>query len=505
MKQLIKKFLILSGFCFAVIPAFSQSEDMAVKYAGLITEEGLRDKLTILASDALEGRMTGTRGQKMAAAFIEHHFREIGLKGPVNGSYMQEVPLTQITPGQTYILADNERFENFRDFFFPGILKTDGVQSAPLVFAGKGTEEEISQLNISNKAVLLLLPDLKIETVFSSGKIIKSLKEKGALAVILAPEGTEQEFDGMNTSMKEWFGRGALVLQGNIPGGLNAFVVRPSIAEKLLRTSYGKLKDAAAKNQIKKVKENRLTWSGTYASKEIKSENVLGFLEGSDKKDELIIVTAHFDHIGINEGGPDKVNNGADDDGSGTSAVMQLAEAFAEAKKNGNGPRRSILFMTVTGEEEGLFGSEWYVTHPVFPMEKNVVNLNIDMIGRTDPTHKADRNYVYAIGSDKLSEDLHRLHEQVNTTYTKLSLDYTYNDQNHPEQLYYRSDHWNFAKNNIPIIFYFDGIHEDYHKPSDEVSKIEFDILRKRTQLVFHTAWTIANRETGIEISGSGK
>lgn len=374
-----------------------------------------------------------------------------------------------------------------------------------MVFAGKGTDEEISQLNISNKAVLLLLPDLKIETVFSSGKVIKSLKEKGALEVILAPEGNDQEFDRVNASMKEWFGHGALVLQGKIPGGLNAFVVRPSVAEKLLRTSYGKLKDAASKNQIKKVRENRLTWSGSFDSKEIKSENVLGFLEGSDKKDELIVVTAHFDHIGKNNEGPDKVNNGADDDGSGTSAVMQLAEAFMEAKKNGNGPRRSILFMTVTGEEEGLFGSEWYVTHPVFPMGENVVNLNIDMIGRTDPNHMGDRNYVYAIGSDKLSDELHRLHEQMNATYTKLSLDYTYNDQNHPEQLYYRSDHWNFAKNNIPIIFYFDGIHEDYHKPSDEVGKIEFDILKKRTQLVFFTAWAIANQENRIQNNGSGK
>ena len=178
---------------------------------------------------------------------------------------------------------------------------------------------------------------------------------------------------------------------------------------------------------------------------------------------------------------------------------MQIAEAFAKAAKEGKRPRRSMLFMTVTGEEEGLFGSQWYVSNPVFPLASTVVDLNIDMIGRRDPGHAENRNYVYAIGSDKLSTELHNLHEQVNKSTLGMDLDYTYNDQNHPDRLYYRSDHWNFAKNNIPIIFYFDGIHEDYHKVSDEVSKIDFDILQRRATLVFHTAWEIANRDKRIE------
>jgi Zn-dependent M28 family amino/carboxypeptidase len=178
---------------------------------------------------------------------------------------------------------------------------------------------------------------------------------------------------------------------------------------------------------------------------------------------------------------------------------MALAKAFAAAKSEGKGPRRSILFMTVTGEEKGLLGSEYYSEHPIFPLENTVVDLNIDMVGRRDPQHK-EGDYVYVIGSDKLSADLHTLSESVNKTYSKLNFDYTYNDQNHPERLYYRSDHWNFAKKNIPIIFYFDGIHEDYHKPSDEVSKIEFDLLTKRAQCVFFTAWEIANREQRIPV-----
>ena len=161
--------------------------------------------------------------------------------------------------------------------------------------------------------------------------------------------------------------------------------------------------------------------------------------------------------------------------------------------------------MTVTGEEKGLLGSEYYSEHPVFPLENTVVDLNIDMVGRRDPQHKDSAPYVYVIGSDKLSADLHTLSENVNKTYTNLIFDYTYNDQNHPERLYYRSDHWNFARKNIPIIFYFDGIHEDYHAPSDETTKIEFDLLTKRAQCVFYTAWEIANREQRILVDPEKK
>jgi Zn-dependent M28 family amino/carboxypeptidase len=154
--------------------------------------------------------------------------------------------------------------------------------------------------------------------------------------------------------------------------------------------------------------------------------------------------------------------------------------------------------MTVTGEEKGLLGSDYYTDNPVIPLASTVVNLNIDMIGRRDHKHKESAPYVYVIGSDKASNDLHQINEMMNKKYCGLIFDYLYNDESHPSRLYYRSDHWNFAKNNIPIIFYFDGIHEDYHRPSDEVDKIEFDLLRKRTQCVFYTAWEIANREERI-------
>jgi Zn-dependent M28 family amino/carboxypeptidase len=289
------------------------------------------------------------------------------------------------------------------------------------------------------------------------------------------------------------------------PQNEGVFFIAPHGVEKMFNTTIDKLVVAAggdaSKSPLKKIKPSNVIFKTAMEVKTTRTENVLGYLEGSDKKDELLVVTAHYDHIGKRKSGEgDVINNGADDDGSGTVTVMELAKIFAQAKKEGNGPRRSILFMTVTGEEIGLLGSEYYSDHPVFPLEKTVVNLNIDMVGRRDGAHKSSAPYVYIIGSDKLSTELHNLNEWANKTYTNLVFDYTYNDQNHPDRLYYRSDHWNFAKKNIPIIFYFDGIHEDYHKVTDEVDKIEFDLLSKRAQCVFYTAWEIANREQRLSV-----
>jgi Zn-dependent M28 family amino/carboxypeptidase len=195
------------------------------------------------------------------------------------------------------------------------------------------------------------------------------------------------------------------------------------------------------------------------------------------------------------EGTPgDRINNGADDDGSGTVGIIEIARAFTQAKKAGKGPKRSILFLGNVGEEKGLLGSEWYSDNPVFPLANTITNLNIDMIGRVDPAHKATPDYCYLIGSDKLSTTLHKISETANATYTKLAIDYKYNDPNDPERIYYRSDHYNFAKHGVPIIFYFNGVHEDYHGVGDEVSKIDFPLLVKRAQLVYYTAWELANR-----------
>jgi hypothetical protein len=222
------------------------------------------------------------------------------------------------------------------------------------------------------------------------------------------------------------------------------------------------------------------------------SENIWAFIEGSEKPEEIIVISAHYDHVGMKNG---EVYNGADDDGSGTVALVEIAQAFALAKKEGHSPKRSLLFIHMTGEEHGLHGSRYYSENPLFPLKNTITDINIDMIGRRDEAHSSSNNYIYLIGSDYLSSDLYAICEKANKEYVQLNLDYTFNDKKDPNRFYYRSDHYNFAKNGIPSVFLFNGVHADYHKESDEVSKIEFDALTKRTQLAFSIAWEIANGE----------
>jgi Zn-dependent M28 family amino/carboxypeptidase len=227
----------------------------------------------------------------------------------------------------------------------------------------------------------------------------------------------------------------------------------------------------------------------------IYASNVLGILEGSEKKDEYLMLTAHYDHLGIRNG---KIYNGADDDGSGTVAVLQMAEAFVKAAKEGKRPKRNIVFMLVSGEEKGLWGSEYYTDHPIFPLEKTTADLNTDMIGRIDTERKKDDtlNYVYVVGHDKLSTDLPLINEQVNNKYTKLVLDYRFDDPKDPNRIYYRSDHYNFARKGVPVLFFYDGmLKSDYHQPTDDVDKINWPLYAKRAQMIFHTAWDMANKK----------
>ena len=229
------------------------------------------------------------------------------------------------------------------------------------------------------------------------------------------------------------------------------------------------------------------------------SENVVAYIKGSEKPDEYVIVSAHYDHVGIQNG---EIYNGADDDGSGTTALLEMARIFKKAEKNGNGPKRSVVFLHCTGEEFGLHGSRFFANSKIIPLENIVADLNVDMIGRRDFVYQDNKkDYIYLVGSDKLSKELHELSETMNKKYTKLRLDYTYNDDQHPERIYYRSDHYNFAKYNIPVIFYYNGEHADYHKPTDTVDKIDFDEMLKRTQLIFVTAWELANRPERIKLT----
>ncbi len=477
-------------------------DNSATKYADLITTNELKENLTILASDALEGRQTGTRGQKMAAAYISHYFHELGLSAPVNGSHYQPIDLYRVSPADIYIKVGASRIENYTDMFYYGSADSGGEIALDVVFVGKGTDADFAQVVVKDKAVAIQSDALSFGSLSGIRKLATTAREKGAKMIFIIPNSSAADFKTFAEQLKGFFSGGNLTL--NKPDGNNLnkgiFFLTTSVAEKLFNTTTAKLNDAAstpaAKKKLTKIKPGKISYQVAMNVNVVKSENILGYLEGTDKKDELVIITSHYDHIGVNPNGSgDVINNGADDDGSGTVSVLQIAKAFVQAKKEGRGPRRSILFMTVTGEEQGLFGSEYYSEHPVFPLEKTVVDLNIDMVGRRDPEHKDKPDYVYVIGSDKLSSELHEINERNNNTYTKLAFDYLYNDESHPTNLYKRSDHWNFAKKGIPIAFFFDGIHEDYHQVTDEVSKIEFDLLAKRAKIVFYTAWEVANRD----------
>ncbi|WP_333661144.1 M20/M25/M40 family metallo-hydrolase [Chishuiella changwenlii] len=231
---------------------------------------------------------------------------------------------------------------------------------------------------------------------------------------------------------------------------------------------------------------------GTFPRVKGEMRNVMGFIQGSEKPEEILVVSAHYDHEGIKNG---KLYAGADDDGSGTVGVMEVARIFREAEKKGIRPKRSILFLHVSGEEKGLLGSKYYSDHPIFPLANTIADINIDMIGRIDYEHNKDtKDFLYVIGSNMLSTDLYNAVKKANQD-LGINLDYRYDDPNDPNRFYYRSDHYNFAKHNVPSVFFFNGVHDDYHQPGDTPDKIEYDLLKRRTQLTFNTAWILANAE----------
>ncbi|MEL6135399.1 MAG: M28 family peptidase, partial [Bacteroidota bacterium] len=336
-----------------------------------------------------------------------------------------------------------------------------------MVFAGYGIEADeynnLEGLDLEGKIAVAMLgyPD-NIEAPTARFGFVQTLRdrrealvEKGAKAVMMVvPDSTYKV-------IRRYARRSSISISGEKIQGPTGIYISETSAQNFL--SNKKMDMAAIQAALNtsaelpklKLKKKKFEMESDVEMTSKEASNVLGVLEGTDLKDEYVVITGHYDHVGVDKEGI--VYNGADDDGSGTTAVLEIAEAFAKAAEAGNRPRRSIIFMTVSGEEKGLLGSEYYTDNPIYPLEQTVTNLNIDMIGRIDNRYadKEDaRNYVYVIGSDKLSSDLHAIHEEANNKYTNLTLDYKYNDENDPNRFYYRSDHYNFAKNKIPIIFY---------------------------------------------------
>lgn len=474
----MKKLVYALGLLVA-ITAISQDK-VARKFARTITTTDLKSHLTVLASDEYEGRETGKKGQKMAARYIANHFKGLGFEPPVKGGYFQKFDLSENAINAIYFRKGEEKKENLKDFIYYSKVETMGEEYISLIVAD---EKDSGIDEYKGKYVVYLLESFEMLS-----ERYEKAKKAGAIGAIYALKN-EKEFGAMIGRFGRYFAQPQLSLRKSKSSGDRMLIVDT----KLVSWIYGKPFD-----KLQSGDETKIIFNADYLIKPVPTENVLGFLRGKEKPNEVLVVTSHYDHIGVIDG---EINNGADDDGSGTVTVLEIAEAFSQATRRGYRPKRSILFMTVTGEEKGLLGSSYYTDFdPIFPLENTVANLNIDMVGRVDDRYKKNPNYIYLIGSDKLSQELHNLSENVNKKTEKLKLDYTYNDENDPNRFYYRSDHYNFAKNNIPIIFYFNGTHPDYHKPTDTVEKINFDKMSKIAKLVFYTAWEIANREKRIKV-----
>ena len=505
-----KYFLIfISTFLFFQTALISQhhsnSNERAhhLKYADFIELENLKHHVYALAVDSMQGRDTGEPGGIMAGNYIERHLIEMGIPAIGDTTYRQTMRVDWLRWEESEIrINDSVTMRNMWDYVaIPKDNRSlENWNISELVFGDHNFTKEIATKLTSDhdgpQALLIFqteeLPSLSDNQLTIAG-------ESGIDLVLFV------EKDLRNFMRSNWRNL-ARPLRPGTPiepkeGQPNIIHISSSFAEKLVPELFDDLSEGTATEEfrgkkyavdlsINLIKEHIL----------IKDDNILAFIEGTDpdKNHELIVLSAHYDHIGYNE---DEIFYGANDNASGTAAVMEMARAFQIAKENGDGPKRSVLAILLTGEERGLLGSAYYVENPIFPLENTIANINIDMLGRVDPKHEelGINKYVYPIGSDRLSTEFHEILLEVNEKYSDVHLDFTYNDPDDPNRYYFRSDHYNFARNGIPAIFFFNGLNEDYHKSTDTPDKIDYESMTAVTRHIFHLAWELANRDNAIE------
>ena len=497
-------------------------------FAQGIRAEDAKVLVEALASKDMQGRETGEPGQRKAADYIAAQFKDAGIPGKADrNTYMQFIQLRNTSWKDIGLKVNDQEFKNKSDFYVYPIYNPDKPMIAfkEVVFVGYGIDDpnysDYDKADVEGKAVIFYEgePELEGGKFVITGESRRSgwsmdwkrkvqvAKQKGAvMAFIIDPKFDENLKS--NKKLLSTYGWRTVSSDEDktAESYLSNVFISPALAKVILGNKADKADQAIAelragkKGKAVKVKakiEVRLDKD----SKQLDGSNVVGVIEGVDSllKNEYVLVTAHYDHLGS----PDSsvIYYGADDNASGTAGVIEIARAFAEAKAKGVGPKRTVVCMLVSGEEKGLLGSKFYVDFPLFPLKQTVADVNIDMIGRTDERHPDNGNYIYVIGSNRLSSDLHDINEYSNKTYTKLELDYKYNAKDDPNDYYDRGDHYNFAERGIPSIFYFSGPHADYHRPTDTADKINYNALAKRAQLAFYTAWDIANRPKRLTVN----
>ena len=492
-----------------------------VNFAKDITPEDLFDHLSVIASDEFEGRETGYPGNDLARDYIVKHFESIGLGKPANGdTYLQPIAFTKSQWESNTMVVNGKKFKHLRDYMaFPTTNTDVDLSTDEVVYLGYGIDDpkysDYKNKDVKGKVIMIYngepirtdstsyLTGTKEWSEWSTetGKKLELAKSKGVKMVLIIEENLKDFlFKNRKYLVGPKLDLGDLTAPG--PWSNHAYI-SSTIAKEIIgkkTKKFTKLRKLITRKGKSKGYgfKNSFNLKMTKAASLIAGHNVMGVIPGTDKAEEVIVVSAHYDHIGRKG---DEIFNGADDNGSGTSTVLEIADSFAQAAKAGHSPRRTILFMLVTGEEKGLLGSEYYAENPLYPLANTVADINIDMVGRVDKKYTNNPNYIYVIGSDRLSMDLHDINESVNSDYTHLTLDYKYNDVNDPNRYYYRSDHYNFASRGIPAIFFFNGTHADYHQPGDTVDKINFDKMSEIGKHIFHLTWELSNREERIKLN----
>ena len=527
----MKNILIIGFGIFWMLPIFCQEtplEDKVlmpnVQFAETINAADLKVYLSELASDAYQGRETGEKGNTLAAEYIASQLKEFGISPlPNTDTYFQEVAFTRMKWKSIKVQVNGLDLQHQRDFLMIPPFNTNdeiNIDTKEFTFLGYGIDDELysdyADNDVAGKVVLVyggepvdevgnyLLSGNKIESEWTTDYFKKLLVAKKAGVKMLIIIGDDLREDA-GTYRSELIGGSTLMGHPDMLG--SAYPANMKISSTQAKVLLGKKMKKVIKARKKILKKRKLKAVQVKTDLKVNAEkqvsfmpgvNVLAYIEGSDPKvkDEVVVISAHYDHVGFRG---DDIYNGADDNASGTSGVMEIAQAFQAAKDAGKGPRRSILCLWVTGEEKGLLGSQYYAENPIFPLEKTVADINIDMIGRMDDKHTTP-DYIYVIGSNRLSTELHDINESVNKNYTNLELDYTYNAEDDPNRFYYRSDHYNFAKNGIPSVFFFSGVHEDYHRPTDTADKIMYEKAAKISKLAFYNAWELANRPKRIKV-----